>query len=504
MKRYLLGAVLIGNCAVGMEASWKELAEGTVARMSKERLLSWKEELITNGTSDAIDAFTLQAIDARLAYLTKIEREAAQVEIAQLEQAMPVGVDPLDSTYAHIARCSREELVKEYSDLRSDTELGRSLGAAVAARYEELSKQELAQRTAVAGKRISDELSDTFDQIPSMTKDQLLDYQEKLTAKGSISPFIRSQINERLEVLKIEGDVTQGLEDLDKIEGKSEAAVPKKVHFEKDSSSTIARPTQLRPADVPAPFSTDDFEDAVLPDEDFQGSQNAIPASDARIGIDAVPVPISPRKDPLVRVKTPPSVSPEEPKEAISPAATPAPEFGSQSGEARASRAFVASKGQELRRDELPVEPIVGSNGKAYTPASRESSGEITWDEAKNRLKKEESGQTPGGPDDSSDSDLDSSSSDQNNQWSTAQKTLIAAGVVAAVYGSAELVLAYKTIPAHEWHKTSGVLNKAKLVLGKTWENIKKRPSQVGHVLKKSTNSVFEKFKRKADLDVKR
>lgn len=363
MKRYCLVTILMGNCALGM---W--LPDLNLIGMNQEQLLKLRQDLTINGH---IDPMFQKQIDARLANLTQIEREAAQVEITQLEQALP-------------------------------------------------------------------------------------------------APTAAAEV--------------------------------------KTTISRIARPTQLRPEDVPAPFSPEDFEDV----EPGENSQAAVPADDAPIGVGAVPGPVSSRKDSLARTQMQlPSFSPEEPKEAISPAATPAIESGSHSGEESPGSSTI----KKSARTTLPVieqEPIAGSDGKAYgapsdKPASVEQGRGASWKEVKETLPVEED-QTPGGPDSPSteiskskdpllESGKSSSSIHQNDQWGTAQKTLIAAAVVAAAYGSTELILAYKSIPEHEWKHTSGILKKAKLVLGKTWENIKKRPSQVTHVLKKSTNSVFEKLK---------
>lgn len=153
--------------------------------------------------------------------------------------------------------------------------------------------------------------------------------------------------------------------------------------------------------------------------------------------------------------------------------------------------------------EELRVEPVAGTGGEAKRTgvkvASVKDLKEAASEDEKSESESEED-KTPGGPDEpeagsesesdkgldsGSESDSSSSSSKDKKEWNNLQKGLIAAAVVTVLYGGTEMVLAYKSIPEKEWKETSGFVNKAQLVLGKTWENVKARPYQGVDLLKK-------------------
>jgi hypothetical protein len=110
-----------------------------------------------------------------------------------------------------------------------------------------------------------------------------------------------------------------------------------------------------------------------------------------------------------------------------------------------------------------------------------------------------EVGKTPGGPD-SSESKSDSDDSQNEPELNKLQKGLIAATVVAVVYGGTEVLLAYKSIPEKEWKQACGFMNKAHLLLGKTWKNVQNRPSQLVSLVKQAPAAgatLFEKMKNR-------
>jgi hypothetical protein len=229
-----------------------------------------------------------------------------------------------------------------------------------------------------AGSSLTAEQFPTFDQIPQMTKAQLLTFQEHLLARGEINDFIKSQITERLEELATIERVNKDLTSPEVIADR--ALSPKRVHFQGVASdsdgSGIARPNKpndtpadvplapeelglglaakpaasqqkpedsssdsdmpelekipvielnkgaaernaattsgqkhsvpgLNRADVPALFNKDDFEDALLPEEDFNGSNGAAAAPEVKVGKDAAPTPVADSADPLARAASP-------------------------------------------------------------------------------------------------------------------------------------------------------------------------------------------------------
>lgn len=206
----------------------------------------------------------------------------------------------------------------------------------------------------------------TFDQIASMTEEQIKGFEEKLIASGqTISPFIQKEINRRRESLKFEKDWKA---EMWRPEAEQRQATEgKKVHFQGVASdsdgSGIARPNKpsvaladeplapeelglglaakpaatqpqvedsssdsdmpglepvpeielkkgtaegnaattsgqkhsvpgLNRADVPAPFTKDDFEN-LLPDEDFNGSNGAAAAPEVKVGKDVARIPVA-------------------------------------------------------------------------------------------------------------------------------------------------------------------------------------------------------------------
>lgn len=181
------------------------------------------------------------------------------------------------------------------------------------------------------------------------------------------------------------------------------------------------------------------------------------------------------------------------------PSASPAPDT---SGDA-ALAAQLTEEGKTPGGPDSPKLPIVEVR-KGDSVSSGSCVGSITDLKATQQT---EEGQTPGGPDSSqsesdSETGIGAKSDDSQNEpeFSNLQKGLIAATVVAVVYGGAEMVLAYKSIQEKEWKQASGFMSKAHLLLGKTWKNVQNRPSQLVSLVKQAPAAgatLFEKMKNR-------
>lgn len=269
---------------------------------------------------------------------------------------------------------------------------------------------------------------------------------------------------------------------------------------------------KLLPVDqVPAPFAPEDFE-ALSSDNDSGAEQNPV-------GKDLPTQPVAPGADPLTRVPTP---SVPDSKATPSPAASPAPEDDAEIAR-KLSEQLAAERRDEIpggsKTPQLPVVIVTPANSPARSAVKAPSKSEDKRGTGLSPAQGVLAGagvaalgsvisdeQTPGGPD-SSEEELSSESESgaslvpgqpQNNQGndglSSTQKMLIGAATAALVYGTGELIYAYKTIPEQEWKKSAGFMSKVKLVLGTTWQNIKKRPSHGVDLLKRGSQAAQSKW----------
>lgn len=336
----------------------------------------------------------------------------------------------------------------------------------------------------------------TFDQIPQMTQEQICLYREKILAQeGKISIFLQSQLDERLEVIAIDKRV---------FVREKEAAI----------SARTATKIQFKEQEIPAPFTKDNFEDVMVWDEDFPGTKGAQPLSALPIGKDAISTPVNLEASPLQHVKpikedgilqgvdrsSPQSPAPEmqdllNSGELTDPE-TPRPSMicimnepitpDTSKDAALAEKLSLENQtAGDLDTPHLPVEPIARK-------ASTQDLKVIYLED-----------ETPGGPEGQANpivQDLQYSQQDPQG-LNAVQKTLLVAGVIAAAYTGTEIVLAYKSISERQWNENSGFVKKIKLVLGKTWQNVKSRPSQLRHLAKQVPTagaSVIAKMKSKA------
>ncbi|GMU19171.1 MAG: hypothetical protein AMXMBFR12_03630 [Candidatus Babeliales bacterium] len=332
--------------------------------------------------------------------------------------------------------------------------------------------------------------------ILNMNRNQLDAF---VDAGGDFSAEVLADIRtryEQLEKLETAAIIQQANADLQSEKVAVRALSPKKVHFTEAASdsdgSGIKRSTLPAAADIPAPFNAEHFKNA-SDDSDFEeriqsqgdrkttGSPHLVIEKEPSNIADAAPTAVKEGTDPL--------------------APTPIRQTETLEGDAPSSESY---------KMKILDYAAVPSKSTAVNKAP-DTSGDAALAE---RLTEE--GKTPGGPDTpqlalepiaSADgkaygSDFDSDNNEKAQpEWSTVNKILIAAGVVAALYSGTETALAYKSIPEKEWNQTSGFVSKVKLVLGKTWENVKKRPSQMGNLVKRvpaAGASLFAKMKAKA------
>lgn len=329
----------------------------------------------------------------------------------------------------------------------------------------------------------------TFDLIPQMTEEQVHSYKAQILAEeGKINVYLQSQLDERLEEIAIDRRV-------------------KEAEIVAHTSTKI----QFKEEEIPAPFTKDDFEDVLVPDEDFSGSKGAQPVPDVVVGTDLVAQPVSAEASPLATGNQIAQLSPQSPAPEmqdslnsgeITDPETPRPSMIPAASASVAPKVIIpdthgdAALAEKLSLEnqtpggpdlpQLPVEPI-----------ARKASIE----DLKATLEKDD--ETPGGPEDQAESQAQDSSYAQPEQQglNAMQKTLLVVGVIAAVYSGTEMVVAYKSIPEKQWKENSGFMNKVKLVLGKTWQNVKSRPSQLRRLAKQmpvAGASVLEKMKAKA------
>lgn len=481
MNRYLLSAILIGTMAHGMDAPKSNTDD-----------LNLLQDLIVKIHSEA----------------SGHERQNLASQIIALRRKLGI------------------------PDLYQDLPLGSYERTPVLDAISNQMASDAARLSAAADAHAVAELP-AFDQIVTMNEFQLKAFQEKLIAQGgTISPFIQGKINERFEQLKFQ-EAWKAELSAPEAAAVERAVSSRKLQFANDSSSdsdmpalervpqdqhagevagespdrVLPKQTTVTPktSEVPAPSSTDDFEDALAPADDFKGSHDAQPAKVTVVGKDAQPVatsthPLSetPQAASLdhqpVPAACPRSPAPEAPDTPSVAAASIAPadapddaKIAQELTDAFAKdRAQTPGGPQETPRSS--VEPVCDAQGKAFgaTPATLEDAKKAAGfpvDQA------QDEGQTPGGPDDADAAAADQSHSEtstcaDNTHLNAIQKGLIAAAVVGLVYGTAETVIAYRSISGHEWKQTSGIVNKAKLVMGKTWENVKKRPSQLMNLAK--------------------
>lgn len=338
--------------------------------------------------------------------------------------------------------------------------------------------------------------SPTFDQIKTMDEEQIIAYRNQLLeAEGKINPYLESLFNERLEHLAIIKRENVALAAEEKLPLRPLST--KKVQFAEAASdsdrSDIKRPTPPAAADIPAPFRVEHFKNG-SDDSDFEeriqsqgdrkttGSPHLVIEKEPINIVDAVSTPVKEGTDllaptPIRQTETfEDDASPSENyKMKILNYATVPPKSATvnkapdTSGDAALAEKLTEEGKTPGGPDtpQLAVEPIAGADGRAYGAGS------------------------------GFDSDDDKKT---QPEWSAVHQILIAAGVVTALYGGTEVVLAYKSIPEKEWNQTSGFVSKAKLMLGKTWQNIKKRPSQIKNLVQQvpaAGATLFQKLKAK-------
>ena len=368
-----------------------------------------------------------------------------------------------------------------------------------------------------------------FDQIPHMNKEQLLAFQEQLAAQEvKINVYIKSTIDARLDALNRTNSELP-VKSILKSTDPERALSPKKGHItftgvpSDSDGSGIARPTkpaQITSEEIPAPFNTADFQE----DSDFEekisnpnvdtNPPTATPGPEIKVGTDSIPQiaidasPLARAASPTELIETPASrgattTPPPAPQDfKAEPSASPAPDAPDTSGDAELAARLTAENKTPGNHDtpKLPIDVADGSRGDSANPVgiARESGAPsgtpvATLADLK-AAEKAEAGETPGGPDSSDEVSAIDSPADQGLQqgpqpnpdssYTTTQKFLIGAGVAAVVYAATETVLAYRSITPEQWKNTHGVFKKANLVLNKTWENVKARPTQGVDLLK--------------------
>lgn len=314
------------------------------------------------------------------------------------------------------------------------------------------------------------------------------------------------------------------------LKSKDVEAVKKQARFEDavPKEDSLKRKKLLPVDQVPAPFSPEDFE-ALSSDND----SDVTGAEQKPVGKDLPTQSVVLGTDPLTRVPTP---SVPDSKATPSPAASPAPEDDAEIAR-KLSEQLAGERRDETpggpKTTQLPVVIVTPANSPVTSPdgsaVKAPGASQAQSDSASKSEDKRGTGlratqgvlagagvaalgyaasdaKTPGGPDSSEEESSSESESGvslvpgqpQNNQGnnglSSTQKILIGATAAALVYGTGELIYAYKTIPEQEWKKSAGFMSKVKLVLGTTWQNIKKRPSHGVDLLKRGSQAAQSKW----------
>lgn len=288
----------------------------------------------------------------------------------------------------------------------------------------------------------------------------------------------------------------------------------------------------IRPDDIPAPFekahfvpeeklpqsdSDSDFEERIqMRDEDLAQTP-ATPAPSPLVIKQPIAVEVPPLADPLSASPRLQELRAQEGSSSPAPEAPDSPNMGEltdqdtpKASHRSASPAPLIPAGASVAKQEVPDTRddarVAAELTEQFAKESKETPGRPetsklpvkdeptepvvpagagTISDLKARAHED---QTPGGPEDTDEPEVIVKNNavpvQPKSEWSATQKVLATTAVVVAVYSGTEMALAYKSISHEDWNKTSGFMNKLKLVLGKTWHNLKSRPSQMANLAK--------------------